>query len=166
MSTTRYPVHPSLKHAESPTPRAVVAATIACAVSRVRGPTTGTLSNRNAGGKADPDPLPPILAVGPALAGLVRLTSMLALSEGPHLVELPLGHRQMPQQVLVKRCGLMGRTTELCQHGLCRHAKRTADACQINLDPEHLEGHHNLLFRGAKIAKDCLAGLKKCTSHV
>jgi len=86
---------------------------------------------------------------------------MLALSEGPHLVELPLGHRQMPQQVLVKRCGLMGRTTELCQHGLCRHAKRTADACQINLDPEHLEGHHNLLFRGAKIAKDRLAGLSK-----
>ena len=82
------PVHPSLKHAESPMPRAVVAATTACAVSRVRGPTTAALSNQNAGGKADPDPLPLILAVGQALAGLVRLTSMLALNEGPHLVEL------------------------------------------------------------------------------
>src|SRR5262245_22602113 len=46
------------------------------------------------GGKADPDPLPSILAVRLAFTGRVRLTRMLARDKVPHLVELYLRHRQ------------------------------------------------------------------------
>src|SRR5436189_6399076 len=45
------------------------------------------------GSKADPDPLPSILAVRPAFTHRVRLTRMLALDKVPHLVELYLSHR-------------------------------------------------------------------------
>src|SRR5262249_33614481 len=113
------------------------------------------------GSKADPDPLPPILAVGQAFTCLVRLTSVLALDKVPHLVELHLGHRQVAQQVSVDRFGLLGRTPEPSQHSLFRHAEHKANACEINTDQEHLEGHHDLFFRGAQIEKDCLTGLGK-----
>src|SRR5215204_4326071 len=48
-----------------------------------------------------------------------------------------------------------------CQHRLFRHPEHKADPCQINPDQEHLESHHDLLFRGAEIKKDRLAGLSK-----
>ena len=118
-------------------------------------------------GKADPDPLPPILAVGQTFPCLIRLTSVFALDEVPQLVELHLGYRQVVQQVLVDRFRLIGRTLEPGQPGLFCDAEHKADAGQINPDQEHFEGHHDLLFRGAEIEKDRLAGFSKvCCTRV
>ena len=113
------------------------------------------------GRKADPDPLPPIRAVWQAFACRIRLLSMLASDEVPHLIELHLGDRQVAQQVVVDRFGLMGCPPEPCQHGLFGDPEHKADAGQINTDQEHFEGHHDLVFRGAEIEKDRLARLRK-----
>src|SRR5204863_1590614 len=91
----------------------------------------------------------------------VRLLSLLASDEVPHLIELHLGDRQGAQQVLVDRFGLIGCTPEPCQHGLFGDPEHKADACQINTDQEHFEGHHALVFRGAEIDKDRVARLRK-----
>src|SRR5262249_31467446 len=88
------------------------------------------------GGKADPDPLPPIRAAGHAFASRVRLPRMLAFNKVPHLVELHLGHRQIAQQMAVDRLSLKGRPSEPGQHGLFRHAAYKPNACQINPDQE------------------------------
>src|SRR5262245_39696337 len=146
--------------------RALVAATISLAVERAR-PYYGCDHQPKFGGKADPDPWPPILTVGQTFPCRIRLPSVLARDEVPQLVELHLGHRQVPQSVSVDRFGLVSRTPELCQHGRFRHAEHKADACQINTDQAHLESHHNLCFRCAEIKKDCVACLSKvCRTHV
>ena len=63
--------------------------------------------------------------------------------------------------------GWVSCTPEPCQHGLFRHAKHKADACQTNPDQKHLESHHNLFFRHAEITQDRLACLSKvCRTRV
>src|SRR5882724_3364390 len=113
------------------------------------------------GGKADPDPLPPLLAVWQAFPSCVCLTRVLARDEVPHLVELSLGHRQRPQQGLVDRFGLVRRASQPRQHGLFGDPEPKADPRQINPDQEHLEGHHDFFFRGTEVEKDGLACLRK-----
>ena len=113
------------------------------------------------GGKADPDPLPPLLAVWPAFPSCVCLTRVLARDAVPHLVELSLGHRQRPPQRLVDRFGLVRRASQPRQHGLFGDPEHTADPRQITPDQEHLEGHHDFFFRGTEVEKDGLACLRK-----
>jgi len=108
-----------------------------------------------------PHPLPSIRAIRPAFTGRVRLTRMLALDKVPHLVKLYLGDRQGPQQVAVDLLGLMGRTSEPAQHRLFRDPEYKADAGQIHSDQEHLEGHHDFVFRSAEVEKDRLACLRE-----
>ena len=72
------------------------------------------------GGKTDPDPLPSILAVRPTFTGRIQLTRLLALDKVPHLVELYLGDRQVPQQVAIDLLGLLGRTPKPAQYRLFR----------------------------------------------
>jgi hypothetical protein len=112
-------------------------------------------------GKAEPDPLPPILAVGQAFPCRVRLTRMLARDEVLHLGELLLGQRQVPQEVSVDRFGLVRCPPAPGQHGRFRYAKHKANVGQNHTDQEHLQGHHHFLFRRTEIEKDRLACLRK-----
>ena len=70
-------------------------------------------------------------------------------------------YRQLPQQMVVDRLGLMGRTAAPGQYGLFRHTEHKADARQVNTDQEHLEGHHDLLFRGPQIKENRIACLRE-----
>ena len=161
MSAAREHVKPSLKNAGIPATRALVTATTSLAMSSVRGPTTAAIINRNSGAKLTQihcRPSSPSGKLSPASSVSRRV---LARDEVPHLVELHLGHRQIPQQVSVDRFGLVGRTPEPGQDGLFGDPEHKADPRQINTDQEHLEGHHDLLFRGAEVEKDRLARLRK-----
>src|SRR5215470_3059515 len=73
----------------------------------------------------------------------------------------------MPQQMVVDGLGLLRRTLEPGQHGLFGHAEHKADAGQINADQEHLEGHHDLLFREVRRSKKTVSRVSaKCVAHV
>src|SRR5437667_9270363 len=63
--------------------------------------------------------------------------------------------------MLVDRFGLLSRTSEPGQHSLFRDPEHKADPGQINPDQEHLESHHDFVFRSAKVEKDCLSRLRK-----
>ena len=84
-----------------------------CALSQRPRRSHAPVRSGNVGeGLADhPDPWAPLRTVGPAGAGRVRLTSVLTLATGSPLGELPLGHRPLPQPVVVAHCGLRGRLT-------------------------------------------------------
>ena len=86
---------------------------------------------------------------------------VLAFDEVPHLVELSLRNRQVPQQVPIDLVGLLSGAFAPGQHGLCRHPAYTADPCQINPDQKHFESHHDFVFRRAEVEKGRLTGLSK-----
>src|SRR2546421_704081 len=86
---------------------------------------------------------------------------LFALDEAPHLIELYLGHGQVPEQVRIDLFSLVRGALEPRQHRFFRHTQNKGDPCQINLDQEHLERHHHLLFRGLQIKEDSIPRLGK-----
>ena len=111
--------------------------------------------------KTDPHPLPPILAqVGAFPTRLVRLR-MLTLDEAPHLVELHLGDRQLPQQVRVNLVGFVRRAFQPHQDGFFGYAQNKANVRQANFNQEHLERHHHFLFGRPQVKENRIAGFGK-----
>src|SRR5437868_1762500 len=111
--------------------------------------------------ETDPDPLPPVRAQGGALPIRASLRCMFALDEAPHLIELHLGHGQVPEEVCIDLCSLVRGSLEPRQHRFCRHTQDKGDPRQINLDQEHLESHHHLLCRGLQVKEDSIPRLGK-----
>src|SRR5262249_41678657 len=69
------------------------------------------------GGKAHPDPLPPVLTQLGALTVRAGLLGMFAPDEIPHLIELHLGDGQLPQQVCIDLFSLLGSSPQPLQNG-------------------------------------------------
>lgn len=113
------------------------------------------------GGEADPDPLAPILTQFGALPIRASLLRLLSPDEAPHLIELHLGHWQVPEQVRLDLVGLVRRSLQPHQDGFFGHAKDKGDSSQIDLDQEHLESHHDFLFRSLQVKEDGIARLGK-----
>src|SRR5262247_1803609 len=56
---------------------------------------------------------------------------------------------------------MVRRTPEPAQHRFFRDPEHKADACQIHADQEHLESHHDFVFRRTEVEKDRLACLRE-----
>src|SRR5262245_2395453 len=113
------------------------------------------------GGETDPDPLSSIFAELCALAGRADLLGMLAPDEAPHLVELHLGDRKVPQQVCVDLMGLLSGSPQPLQNGFFGHAQNKADVTKRDFDQQHLQGHYDLLFRRPQVKEDGVACLRE-----
>src|SRR5215475_15496031 len=113
------------------------------------------------GGEADPHPLPPVCTPLTALAIRTGLLGMLTSDEAPHLIELHLGNGQVPQQVGIDLMSLLCGSSQPLQDGFFRHTQDKANIRQADFDQEHLQRHHDLVFRGPQIKKDRVARLGK-----
>ena len=109
--------------------------------------------------KADPHPLASISAFLRALAIGIGFRSVLAQNEGPPLIQLHLGDLHLAQQVLIDLGGLPRRSPQPFQDGLFRHAKREADAGQLDFAQQEFEHDDDFLFRRTQVKKDRLARL-------
>jgi hypothetical protein len=112
-------------------------------------------------GETHPDPLPALGTVGKRLAALIRLTGVFTCNEIPHLVELHLCDGKLAKQVCVDLLCLEGRPAQPLQDRFLRHAEHERDACKIDPDQEHLQGHDHLLFGGAQVEEDGVAGFRE-----
>ena len=110
-------------------------------------------------GKADPDPLPPVLTQRGTFAVRPGLLGMFAPDEVPHLIKLHLGDGQLPQQVYIDLFSLLGGSPQPLQDGGFRHTQDKANVRERDFDQEHFQRHDDLLFRGLQIKKDGVACL-------
>jgi hypothetical protein len=84
----------------------------------------------------------------------------LARHEGPPLVALDLGDRQVPQPRLVDLVGFGRGSHEPCQDRLLVPTKHTRDARPIHPNPKPLQGHQPLLLRGTQVEEDGVPGVR------
>ena len=117
------------------------------------------------GGKADPDPLPPVLTQRGALTVRAGLRGMFAPDEIPHLIELHLGNRQVSQQVCIDLFSLLCGSPQPLQHGFFGHTQDKANIRKRHFDQEHLQRHHDLLFRGPQVKEHGIARFSKGLAH-
>src|SRR5262249_28125414 len=105
-------------------------------------------------GKTDPHPLPSILAQFGAFTVRIGLLGLLAPDEVPHLIELHLGDRQVPQQVHIDLVRLLCSSPQPLQDGFFCHAQDEANVGKRDFDQQQLQGHHDLLFWGPQVKED------------
>src|SRR5215471_13583884 len=112
-------------------------------------------------GKADPDPLPPVLTQGGTFAVRPGLLGMFAPDEVPHLIQLHLGDGQLPQQVYIDLFSLLGGSPQPLQDGGFCHAQDKTNVRQGHFDQEHFQRHDHLLFWGPQVKEHGIARFRE-----
>src|SRR5215471_17876042 len=92
------------------------------------------------GSKTDPHPLPSVLTPLGAFAIRTGRLGMFTSDEAPHLIELHLSDRQVPQQVGIDLMGFLCGSPQPLQNGFFRHAQDKTDVREGHFDQQHREG--------------------------
>lgn len=109
--------------------------------------------------EADPQPLPAVLAGGWGLSIRTRTIGLLSLDEVPHLIQLDLRNGKLSQEMFIDLSRFVRSPIEPIQYGLFGHSEDEANTGKIHSNEQHLQSHHDLLFRCSEIIEDRVLSL-------